>query len=327
MKSRIFSGIQPSGGLHLGNYLGAIRQWVERQDEGENMFCIVDLHALTVPREPAVFNKNIRELATMFFACGIDPTKSTVFIQSHMHEHSELAWILECFISMGQMKRMTQFKEKSEKKKDQVSVGLFAYPVLMAADILLYETDEVPVGEDQKQHVELTRDVAESFNAKYGRVFKIPKPVIPKVGARIMGLDDPTKKMAKSDDNPGRCIYLLDEPDVIRKKIARATTDSLKEIRFDEKRPGIYNLLSIYALLSKKSHKEIEDHFAGKQYSDLKKELAELVIGFLSPLQKRFKELNEDGREVEKFLVEGAEKIHPIAQRTLSRVRSALGLI
>ena len=240
MKKRVFSGIQPSGNIHIGNYLGAIRHWVASQAELENIFCIVDLHAITIPQEPKILKSKIREVAGILFAAGIDPKLSAVFVQSHISAHSELAWILNCFIPMGWMQRMTQFKEKSQKQKEQVSVGLFDYPALMAADILLYKADFVPVGEDQKQHVELTRDVAQRFNSIYGETFKLPEPVISKIGARIMGLDDSTRKMSKSEKQPGHAIYLLDSPDAIRLKIMKATTDSLREVRFDESRPGIY---------------------------------------------------------------------------------------
>ncbi|MGD0795678.1 MAG: tryptophan--tRNA ligase, partial [Dehalococcoidales bacterium] len=231
MKKRVFSGIQPTGNIHIGNYLGATKHWAAEQDNYDNVFCIVDLHAITIPQEPKVLKAKIREVTGLLLAAGIDPRKSIVFLQSHIHEHSELAWILNCFIPMGWMQRMTQFKEKA-KQKEQVSTGLFDYPALMAADILLYKTDVVPVGEDQKQHVELARDAAQRFNSIYGETFVLPEPVIPDVGARIMGLDDPTKKMSKSETAPNHAINLLDKPDAIRAKLARATTDSLKEIRF-----------------------------------------------------------------------------------------------
>lgn len=326
MKKRVFSGIQPSGELHLGNYLGALKRWVEGQDTWDNIYCIVDLHAITVQRDPKVLHKTIRELAGLFFAAGIDPKKSKVFVQSQVAEHAELAWILNCLIPMGQMQRMTQFKEKSGDKKDQVSVGLFAYPGLMAADILLYQTDIVPVGEDQKQHVELTRDTAQAFNARYGDTFKLPEPLIAKTGARIMGLDDPTKKMAKSDVHPNRAIYLLDSPDKISQKIMRATTDSLSGIVFDENRPGLFNLLTIYQLLSGKEPAAIESHFAGKQYSALKKDLAELVVESLRPLQERYAQFVNDPAQLEKILKQGADEIRPIAAKTLTDVKRKVGL-
>ncbi|MFQ5997348.1 MAG: tryptophan--tRNA ligase, partial [Dehalococcoidales bacterium] len=243
MKKRVFSGIQPTGDIHIGNYLGAIQHWVTTQAEYESIFCVVDLHAITVPQEPKILKAKIRETAGLLFAAGIDPKISTLFVQSHISAHAELTWILNCFIPVGWMRRMTQFKEKSQKQREEVSTGLFDYPALMAADILLYNTDVVPVGEDQKQHVELARDVAQRFNSIYGETFTVPKAVIPETGARIMGLDDPTQKMSKSEEQPGRTIYLLDSPDDIRAKIMRATTDSLREIRFDENRPGICNLL------------------------------------------------------------------------------------
>jgi tryptophanyl-tRNA synthetase len=275
MKKRVFSGIQPTGDIHIGNYLGAIQHWVASQSELDSIFCIVDLHAITVPQDSKTLKSKIREVAGLLFAAGIDPKLSTVFVQSHISAHAELTWILNCFIPIGWMKRMTQFKEKSQKQKEQISTGLFDYPALMAADILLYGTDLVPVGEDQKQHVELARDVAQRFNSIYGETFKVPEVVIPETGARIMGLEDPTKKMSKSEVGPGHIIYLLDSPDDIRAKIMRATTDSLREIRFDESRPGICNLLVIYELFTKLGRKEIEARFEGKGYVDLKRELAE----------------------------------------------------
>src|SRR4030043_164075 len=259
MKKRVFAGIQPTGNIHIGNYLGATKRWAADQDKYDNIFCIVDLHAITVQQDPKVLNAKIREVTGLLLAAGIDPRKSIVFIQSHVHEHSELAWILNCFIPMGWMQRMTQYKEKAGSQKEQVSVGLFDYPALMAADILLYNTDVVPVGEDQKQHVELARDAAQRFNNIYGETFVLPEPGIPDVGARIMGLGDPTKKMSKSEASPGHAINLLDTPDAIRAKIMRATTDSLREIRFDMERPGITNLLTIYELFTGDERAEIEN--------------------------------------------------------------------
>jgi tryptophanyl-tRNA synthetase len=278
LKKRVFSGIQPTGDIHIGNYLAAIKNWVVMQDNYDNVFCIVDLHAITVPQNPKILKTKIREVSGLLIAAGIDPGRSIIFIQSHISAHAELAWILNCFIPMGWMQRMTQFKDKSQKQKELVSVGLFDYPALMAADILLYNTDVVPVGEDQKQHVELARDTAQRFNSIYGETFTLPEPLIPDVGARIMGLDDPTRKMSKSEENPGHAINLLDPPDTIRTKLMRATTDSLREIRFDENRPGIYNLLTIYQLFTRQRKEEIESQFAGKGYSDFKKALGEVVI-------------------------------------------------
>ena len=326
MKKRVFSGIQPTGNLHIGNYLGAMNQWVAMQAELDCLFCIVDLHAITVPQEPNILKAKIREVTGLLLAAGIDPKLAIVFIQSQVSAHAELAWILNCFTPMGWMQRMTQFKEKSEELKGQVSIGLFDYPALMAADILLYETDIVPVGEDQKQHVELTRDIAQRFNTIYGPTFKLPEPVIPEVGARIMGLDDPTKKMSKSEADPGHAINLLDTPDTIRSKIMRATTDSLREIRFDENRPGINNLLVIYQVFTGRPEKEIEARFAGKGYAALKKELGEVVVAALRPLQSRYQKLVADPSYLESLLAEGAARARPLAEKTLALVKERVGL-
>jgi tryptophanyl-tRNA synthetase len=326
MKKRVFSGIQPTGNIHIGNYLGATRHWAAEQDKYDNIFCIVDLHAITIQQDPKVLKAKIREVTGLLLAAGIDAHKSIVFIQSRIHEHSELAWILNCFIPMGWMQRMTQFKEKSVNQKEQVSVGLFDYPALMAADILLYDTDVVPVGEDQKQHVELARDAAQRFNAIYGDTFVLPEPVIPDIGARIMGLDDPTKKMSKSEDAPNHAINLLDKPDAIRAKITRATTDSLKEIRFDESRPGIYNLLTIYQSFTGQKKQAIEAQFAGKGYSDFKKTLAEVVVEGLRPLQERYKALAAQPGTIDAILADGAAKARPMAEKTLAKVKKRVGL-
>ncbi|MFC1991332.1 tryptophan--tRNA ligase [Chloroflexota bacterium] len=326
MKKRVFSGIQPTGDIHIGNYLAAIRHWAKMQDNYDNIFCIVDLHAITVPQDPKVLKAKIREVSGLLFAAGIDPERSIVFVQSQISAHAELAWILNCFIPMGWMQRMTQFKEKSVKQKEQVSTGLFDYPALMAADILLYNTDVVPVGEDQKQHVELARDVAQRFNSIYGETFKLPEPLIPEVGARIMGLDDPTGKMSKSETASGHAINLLDPPDVIQGKILRATTDSLREIRFDENRPGIYNLLVIYELFTGKSRKDIEAHFADKGYAALKKELGEVVVEGLRPLQTRYQELTADLGYIDSLLIVGANRARPLAEKILASVKERVGL-
>jgi len=324
---RIFSGVQPSGTLHIGNYLGAIRHWVDRQDDGENIFCIVDLHAITIARDPKELREHIYTLAMLFFACGIDPQKSSVFIQSHIKEHAELAWLLTCNTPMGWLKRMTQFKDKAGKKQDQASAGLFTYPTLMAADILLYQTTEVPVGDDQKQHVELTRDIAESFNSKYGDVFTMPQPVIPTSGARIMGLDDPTAKMSKATQFPNRYISMLDDPKVIRKKIARATTDSAPEIIFnDQMGEGVQNLLTIFKLFSGETDVQIRARFEGKQYGELKKVLGDLVVEKLAPIQERVADMKKNMDHVEKILKEGADRIRPLAEKTVRDVKQAMGL-
>ena len=326
MKKRAFSGIQPTGDIHIGNYLAAIKNWVKSQAKYDNIFCIVDLHAITVPQDPKILKAKIREVSGLLFAAGIDPEQSSVFVQSHISAHSELAWILNCFIPMGWLQRMTQFKEKSQDIKEQVSTGLFDYPALMASDILLYETEAVPVGEDQKQHVELTRDTAQRFNTIYGTTFIVPKPVIPDVGARIMGLDDPIKKMSKSEAGSGHAINLLDSPDIIRFKIMRAATDSLREIRFDENRPGINNLLVIYELFSKLSRQEIEARFEGKGYAGLKRDLSEVVVDGLHPLQSRYQELTADPTYIDSLLADGASKARPLAEKTLATVRERVGL-
>lgn len=326
MKKRVFSGIQPSGNLHIGNYLGALKNWVVSQHDFDNVFCIVDLHAITVPQDPKILKQKIREVAGIYFAAGIDPKQSIVFVQSDVAAHAELAWILNCFTPMGWMGRMTQFKEKSGTQRESVSVGLFDYPVLMASDILLYDTDEVPVGEDQKQHVEITRDIAQRFNSLYGETFKLPKPVIPKSGARIMDLIEPTKKMSKSDVRFGHSMPLLGSSDEIRSQIMGATTDSEKEIRFDSSRPGIYNLLEIYEGVTDLSGEEIESRFEGKGYGDLKKDLAEKVIEFLGPFQKRYNEFMDNPAHLESLLKEGRNKAEEIAIKKLDEVKSKVGL-
>jgi tryptophanyl-tRNA synthetase len=326
MKKRVFSGIQPTGSLMIGNYLGAIKYWVSMQETYDNIFCIVDLHAITVPQDPGVLKDRIREVTGLLLAAGIDPDRSIVFVQSHVPAHSELAWILNCFIPMGWMQRMTQYKEKAQKQKEQVSVGLFDYPALMAADILLYRTEVVPVGEDQKQHVELARDAAQRFNNIYGETLVLPEPLIPDIGARIMGLDDPTKKMSKSETASGHAINLLDSPDAIRGKIMRATTDSHRDVLFNERRPGVNNLLTIYQSFTGEKKADIEVHFQGKGYGDLKKELAEVVIEGLRPLQERYRELTADPGRIDAILAEGAAKARPLAEKTLAEVQARVGL-
>lgn len=326
-KKRVFSGIQPSGDLHLGNYLGAIRNWVLEQYEHENIFCVVDLHAITVPQDPKELHKRSRDLAKLYIACGLDTNNTTIFIQSAIKAHAELAWMFNCLTPMGWLNRMTQFKEKSGDKRDQSSTGLFVYPALMAADILLYKTDGVPVGEDQKQHVELTRDLAEKFNREYAPVFKVPEPWIKADGARIMALDNPLKKMSKSG-GPNNLIYLLDDPDVITKRIKRAVTDTGTTVEFDPERPGLYNLLTIYLLLSAPgtTHQQVVKHFEGKGYGALKSELAELVVETLRPIQQKFNELSADPQYIETILKEGAARIRPIADKTLDAAKAAMGL-
>lgn len=325
-KPRVFSGIQPSGNLHIGNYIGAIKQWVAMQDQYDCIFCIVDLHAITVPQEPKVLKEKIRELAALYIACGIDPKKSVIFVQSHNPDHASLAWVLDCIASMGQLERMTQYKSKSEKLKGRASVGLFNYPALMAADIILYQADEVPVGDDQKQHVELTRDLAERFNSRYGKVFKVPEVKMFKMGARIMSIQNPEKKMSKSSEDRDGVIDLLDSPDEIRRKVKIAVTDSGSEIVFREDKPGIGNLLIVYSHLSGKSIKELEVKYQGKGYGDFKNDLAEVAVEFSKPIQDKYRQLREEKGYLDKILREGLERIKPISEKTLKEVYSKMGL-
>jgi tryptophanyl-tRNA synthetase len=327
LKKRVFSGIQPTGNIHIGNYLGAIRYWVASQPVFDNIFCIVDLHAISTPQDPVELRVKIRETAGLLLAAGIDPSQSVLYLQSHVNAHTELAWILNGLVSVGQMQRMTQFKERSRRNGKRVTAGLFNYPLLMAADILLYKTDLVPVGEDQKQHLEFTRQVAQRFNRVYGRTFKIPEPVIPEKGARIMGLDDPSKKMSKSEKDPGHAVNLLDPPEAIRAKIMKATTDSMREIRFDENRPGINNLLVVYELFTGEKREDIEARFSGKGYIELKQDLSDVIIEHLTPIQSRYRALMEDPDDIEQLLVEGAEKVRPIADSVLKTVKRKVGLV
>ncbi|MCQ2936536.1 tryptophan--tRNA ligase [Helicobacter pylori] len=324
-KKRVFSGIQPTGQIHLGNYLGAIKHWVEMQDEYENLFCVVNSHAITLPIDPKFLKSQTYELVKLLLACGISPKQSGLFIQSEVDEHPALAWLLNCQVSMGEMQRMTQFKDKSLKNPKSVNMGLFNYPILMASDILLYQSDLVPVGEDQKQHLELTRNIAEKFNRDFGNCFKVPEPLIAKVGARVMGLDDPKVKMSKSHQGANHAIFLLDEPDIIVKKIKKAATDSMGVIAFDETREGVFNLLNIYMLLSDESPEKIEERFKNKGYGDFKKELAEVMIQSLKPIQERYKEISDD--EVKAILNCGTEKARPLARATYQKAKELMGLV
>lgn len=324
---RVFSGIKPSGELHLGNYLGAIRNFVELQNHADCIFSVVDLHALTVPQEPELLRRRTLDIARLYVASGIDPSKATIFVQSHVPAHAELGWLLECFTYMGELRRMTQFKEKSEGQIN-VSSGLFTYPVLMAADILLYQTDKVPVGEDQKQHLELARDLAERINNRFGPIFRVPEPYIPpkSAGGRIMSLDDPLRKMGKSEDPKGT-IALLDPPDVIAKKIRSAVTDSEREVRYDEEaKPAISNLMVIYSLCSGESLETIAERYGTSGYGVFKKDLADVVINALKPIQERYQELTEPGR-IETILEEGQARAAEIAQKTLRTFQEAVGLV
>ena len=323
---RVFSGIQPSGTLTIGNYLGAMKNFVRLQNEAECYFCIVDLHAITVPQDPAVLRTNTMSLAAMYVASGIDPSKSTLFVQSHVRQHAELGWLLQCIAYYGELGRMTQFKDKSA-QRDVVTAGLFTYPALMAADILLYQTDLVPVGEDQKQHLELTRDIAERFNNRFGQTFVVPEPYIPKVGGRIMSLEEPTKKMSKSDDSAGAYISMLDEPDVVRKKISRAVTDSEREVRYDDaNKPAISNLLTIYALCADRKVEDVVAQYAGQGYGPFKKDLAEVVVAALEPIQARYRELMSSG-ELDTLLRDAATRAAEVAEVTVKDVKEKLGFI
>jgi tryptophanyl-tRNA synthetase len=327
LKKRVFSGVQPSGSLHIGNYLGAIRNWVKIQDNYDSFFCVVDAHAITVPQDPAVLREKTREVAALYMACGIDPAKAVIFVQSHVSAHFELTWILNCITPTGWLNRMTQFKDKAGEERESASAGLYDYPVLMAADILLYKADLVPVGADQKQHIELTRDVAQRFNYLFGETFVVPEGFIPETGARIMSLDDPSRKMSKSDDSAAGRIGLLDAPDDIRRKIKRAVTDTRRDIRFDPDRAGLYNLLSIFELLSGWSREAIEAHFEGKGYAQLKAELGELVVESLRPIQERYHRMRQEQGYIEALLKAGADRARPIAESTLHEAKVRVGLL
>ncbi|MGQ9480373.1 tryptophan--tRNA ligase [Chloroflexus sp.] len=327
-KHRVFSGIQPSGNLHIGNYLGAIQQWVAGQGQKTNFICIVDLHAITVPQDPTDLRRQTRELAALLLACGIDPQQTTLFVQSHVRAHAECSWVFSCITPLGWLERMTQYKTKAQ-KQESVMTGLLTYPVLMAADILLYDADEVPVGEDQKQHIELTRDLAQRFNYLFGETFVIPKPVIRESGARIMGLNDPTVKMSKSETTRGHAIRIVDDPDEIRWAIKRAVTDSYNEIRFsdDPDRAGVNNLLQIYELLTGRSRPEIEAHFAGKGYGVLKRELTEVVIESLRPIRERYYQLMNDPAELDRILAIGAEQARAVAEPKMTLILERVGFV
>ncbi|MDQ2716870.1 MAG: tryptophan--tRNA ligase, partial [Chloroflexota bacterium] len=326
VKKRVFSGIQPTGNIHIGNYLGAIRNWANSLPEYDNIFCIVDLHALTQAIDPQELRQATRQLAALYIACGLDTRYCNLFVQSHMHEHAEACWIMTCFTPMGWLSRMTQFKSKAGENMDSVSTGLYCYPVLMACDILLYQTHLVPVGEDQRQHIELTRDLAQRFNSLYKQeVFTIPEPQIRTVGARVMALDDPTKKMSKSDPNASSRINLLDDPKTIKQKIGRATTDSLRLVTFDAERPGINNLLEMYQALTGQAQQEIEAEFAGKGYGDFKAALTARLVETLAPIQQRYRELMSDPAHVEGVLKQGANNVRPLAEATLQHIKEAIG--
>lgn len=323
--TRVFSGIKPTGNVHLGNVLGALLGWADDQHRADSVYCVVDLHALTLPQDPAELRRTTLRLAQTLLAVGLDPEVCTLFVQSHVHEHTELAWIMECTASFGELSRMTQFKDKSD-RAGFVSGGLFTYPALMAADILLYDTDEVPVGDDQRQHVELTRDVAERFNGRYGPTFTIPTATFPTAGARVMDLQDPTSKMSKSDDAAPGTILLADDPKVIEKKIKRAVTDTESEVRFDvAAKPGVSNLLSILGAATGRTPEEAAGGYT--QYGPLKADTAAAVIERLAPIQDRLRALEADPGETARLLAVGADKAREIAARTLARARDHLGLL
>ena len=325
MKERVLSGVQPTGNIHIGNYLGALKNWVEIQYNYESIFCIVDLHAITNYQDPRELRTKIEQTAALFLACGIDPKHSTVIVQSSIPAHSELAWLLTCVTPLGWLERMTQFKAKSE-AQESIGDGILQYPVLMAADILLYNAAIVPVGDDQSQHLELTRDIAQRFNSLYGETFIVPKTSLPLVGARVMGLDDPTKKMSKSVASPGHAIALLDPPDAAKKKIMRATTDSSPAVDFETMGPGVQNLLSIFQAFAGWEAERMKTHFTGMRYGDLKKQVAEMVAESLKPIQQRYNEIVSEHGYLAKVLAEGAERVAPIAKSTVDTVKKRMGL-
>lgn len=326
-KKVLFSAIQPSGTITLGNYLGALKNWVSLQNEYNCIFALADLHTITVRQNPASFRKNTLEAYALLLACGVDPKKSIFFIQSHVHTHAELAWILNCYTQFGELSRMTQFKDKSATHSDNINAGLFTYPSLMAADILLYQADMVPVGADQKQHLELTRNIAQRFNGLYSETFKIPEPFIPKSGAKIMSLQDPKKKMSKSDQNVNGCIGILDDADTILKKFKRAITDSDSIIKYSENKDGINNLMTIYSAITGKSYNDIKLEFKNKGYGDFKLAVGETVVNHLKPIQEKFKTLLSDRSYLENCYKESAEIALKISRKTLSKVMRKIGFV
>jgi tryptophanyl-tRNA synthetase len=327
-KKVIFSGIKPSGELTLGNYLGAIKNWVKLQDQFDCYFCVVDLHAITVKQEPKDLRARTLEVLSIYIASGIAPEKNTLFIQSHVPAHSEGAWLLNCYAHMGELGRMTQFKDKVQKYgNESISAGLFNYPVLMAADVLLYQTDLVPVGVDQKQHLELARDIAQRFNHLYSDTFVMPEPYIPENGAKIMGLQDPTKKMSKSEENANDYILIMDAPEIIRKKISRAVTDSVGEVRYSDNQPGVKNLMTILSTITGQTPVEIENKYKGQGYAQFKQDVAEAIVGELEPIQVKVKELLSDKAYLENIYKAGAQKANYAATKTLRKMQKKIGFI
>ena len=324
-KKALFSGMQATGNLTLGNYLGALKNFVTLQNEYETFYCVVDEHSITVRQDPAELRKRARNLLTLYIAAGLDPAKNCIYYQSHVSAHAELAWILNCFTYMGELNRMTQFKDKSAKHADNINAGLFTYPVLMAADILLFQADVVPVGKDQMQHLEITRDIANRFNNIYGDVFTIPEPYIGKAGAKIMSLQEPDKKMSKSDENTNASIYLMDDPDTIMRKCKRAVTDSGSEVLYREDKPGVSNLIDIYRCCLNKSVEEVEREFDGKGYGEFKTAVGEAVVSVLKPLQDEFNRLSKDKAYIDAAIKENAEKAGYFANKTLRKVQKKIG--
>jgi len=324
-KKTLFSGMQATGNLTLGNYFGALKNWVTLSDEYDCFFCVVDEHSITVRQDPAELRRRARALLTLYIAAGLDPEKNCIYYQSHVSAHAELAWILNCYTYMGELQRMTQFKDKSAKHADNINAGLFTYPVLMAADILLFQANVVPVGIDQMQHLELTRDIAQRFNGIYGDVFTVPEAYLGKVGAKIMSLQDPTKKMSKSDENPNASIYLMDDPDTIIRKFKRAVTDSDSEVRYSEDKPGVSNLIDIYRVATGKTVEEVEREFAGKGYGDFKLAVGESVVSVLKPLQDRVAELSKDKAYIDSIIKNNAERAAYTANKTLRKVQKKVG--
>ena len=324
-KKVLFSGMQATGNLTLGNYLGALKNWVDICDDYMTFFCVVDLHSITVRQEPAVLRKHARDLLTLYIAAGLDPEKNCIYYQSHVPNHAELGWILDCFTYVGELERMTQYKDKAAKHADNINAGLLTYPSLMAADILLYQAEYVPVGADQKQHLELARNLAERFNNLYGDVFTVPDIWLGKRGRKIMSLQDPEKKMSKSDENPNASIYLMDDPDTIRRKFKRAVTDSIGEVRYADEQPGIRNLIDIYCACTGKETEECEKEFAGQGYGVFKEAVGESVVGVLKPLQDRFAELSADKEYIDRIIRDNADKAMYYSEKTMRKVRKKIG--
>ncbi len=327
MKKIIFSGIQPSGELTIGNYIGALKQWAKLQHEYDCLFSLVDLHTITVKQDPTQLRENCFKALALYIACGIDPEKNLIFLQSHVPAHAQLGWILNCYTYMGELNRMTQYKDKSRQHNENINAGLFDYPVLMAADILLYQANLVPVGHDQKQHLELARDLAIRFNNVYGNIFTVPELYIPEIGARIMSLQDPTKKMSKSDENQNAFVTLLDKPDIVLQKLKRAVTDSGSEVRHDPEKPGISNLLNLLSALTDQSISSLEKHYQGKGYGVFKNDVAQAIIATLAPIQQRYTELRQDEATLLRLLHQHAAKANDRANKTLRKVYDVIGLL